>query len=507
MQPSSYQQAIWAAMARPGQHLVIQARAGSGKTTTLLRGLSSLPFGDTVVTSFGSDIVDELSGRLPRATHVKAKTMHSLGRRSVVQWLNPRHREPDKHKVHSHLRHAFSRQGLPAEAGTVSELAAIIERARFTLLTTPKQVQALMHAKDAVIPLRPITRRRRARSTADLKRTPNTDKPDVTEALAPEEAAQLIFDVIMACAQDTTRYDFTDMIWLPLVRGLPIEQFHNVLVDECQDLSPMQLQFARQLCAPNGQIVAAGDELQAIFQFRGADQNAMRNIVGGLDAETLPLSITYRCARRIVEEARAHVPDLEPAPGAPDGLVEKISISEFAQMVDPGDFVISRANAPLAGVAAELRGAGMPVALLGGETAKAAIDLIDKSGRHDIDEFYDWLDDLETRTTERLTKQHKVEALDAFRDRTRTVRNFALGHRNTREVKAFIRSTHVDKPTGNEVVLSSVHRAKGKETNRVFLLDQTFLRQDNQEERNLKYVAQTRAKTELYYVMGDVYKL
>jgi superfamily I DNA/RNA helicase len=49
------------------------------------------------------------------------------------------------------------------------------------------------------------------------------------------------------------------------------------------------------------------------------------------------------------------------------------------------------------------------------------------------------------------------------------------------------------------ITCSSVHRAKGLEAERVFVLAKT-LRTDNDEERNISYVAITRAKSSLVYV-------
>jgi superfamily I DNA/RNA helicase len=67
------------------------------------------------------------------------------------------------------------------------------------------------------------------------------------------------------------------------------------------------------------------------------------------------------------------------------------------------------------------------------------------------------------------------------------------------EVQARIETIFSDVQAGKCVVLSSVHRAKGLEWDRVFLLADTFTRKGDEED-NVRYVAITRAKSELVWV-------
>ena len=52
------------------------------------------------------------------------------------------------------------------------------------------------------------------------------------------------------------------------------------------------------------------------------------------------------------------------------------------------------------------------------------------------------------------------------------------------------------------IIASTVHKVKGLERKRVFMLQGTFSRK-TQENRNIEYVAITRAQEELYLVVKD----
>jgi len=69
-----------------------------------------------------------------------------------------------------------------------------------------------------------------------------------------------------------------------------------------------------------------------------------------------------------------------------------------------------------------------------------------------------------------------------------------------------------DENQGLKIILSSVHRAKGLEADRVWALEDTFFSRNSQppawadgkEERNIEYVAITRAKSLFTWVEGTL---
>ncbi len=115
--------------------------------------------------------------------------------------------------------------------------------------------------------------------------------------------------------------DYTDLLekWLEALQsGELTPPWRHVLVDEAQDLSPLQLALLRALLPHGGACDGAGffgigDPDQAIYAFRGADadvENSLRAMWPEL--ETLTLSESYRAAQAVLDAGRA---GLSRAPG------------------------------------------------------------------------------------------------------------------------------------------------------------------------------------------------
>src|SRR5579885_1647673 len=81
---SNYQKAIFKDINVGTDHTVVIARAGSGKTSTIVEGFKYLPRGKkTLMVAFNKSIADELKQRAP--SYVDVMTLHSLGYRAVKQ--------------------------------------------------------------------------------------------------------------------------------------------------------------------------------------------------------------------------------------------------------------------------------------------------------------------------------------------------------------------------------------------------------------------------------------
>jgi len=309
-----------------------------------------------------------------------------------------------------------------------------------------------------------------------------------------------IKDVLNECRDNPQIIDYDDMCWLPIADSLAVRQYDRVFVDETQDLNAAQIKLALMACKPGGRICAVGDDRQAIYAFRGADAKALDNVVEALSAKVLPLSVTYRCASSIVDVAKAIVADYEAAPGADAGTVETIGREQIKALAKPGDFIISRKNAPLMSLCLAFLAAGVPATIAGRDIGANLLSLIDKSRATSLGALAAWLDRWQATEIERLTKRKNPNpaTIDAVCDRVECINALCEGASSVAEVRAKIGSLFSDKDDATRIVLTTVHKAKGLERDRAFVLAGTFQIQRGVEEANLWYVAVTRARKGLF---------
>lgn len=109
---------------------------------------------------------------------------------------------------------------------------------------------------------------------------------------------------------DGGRLDFDDMVFgcLKLLKDNPEllsvwqKRFRYILIDEFQDINPMQYQVVRLLCARPHNLFAVGDDDQSIYGFRGSQPSLMRRFLEDYpQAKQVLLDVNYRSRPEIVE--------------------------------------------------------------------------------------------------------------------------------------------------------------------------------------------------------------
>lgn len=460
-------------------NLVVVARAGTGKTTTGVEAINHAPEQKILFCAFNKRIAEELTKKIknPRA---EAKTLHSVGYRFVMRnWgkLNLDDGRAD--------RIARAVMG-PSAPDAMIKLVVLLASKGKGMCPFPKPGDL-------------------ADIAYEFDLTPDEEwEEDGWTVQMLEDYAMKCMD--MACIKDGT-LDFDDMVFVPVRNRWVRGSWDMVVVDEAQDMNMAQLLLAQGACAKGGRIVVIGDDRQAIYGFRGADSGSIERLKRELSAQVLPLNITYRCPKKVVEIAKAIVPDYQAAPSAPEGSITTIGSEKLAEAAGPGNFILSRKNAPLAGVCLRLLRMGKRAKIQGKEIGRGLVNLVKRIKGKSMPDFLSKLTRWEEREVKRLmaTGKKSAEARCEFvHDQAETLRSLSEGLSGLAELTARITSLFED-VVGEEssfIICSSVHRAKGLETDKVFVLEDTIIRTGNIEESNIEYVAVTRAKAELVWVKG-----
>lgn len=496
--PSEQQLAVWAHLHGGAGHVVVESGPGSGKTTTLAFGVLQLQMkhGPVLVTAFGREakanlqkavdkvLADNPSGAWARP-RLTISTLSGLAYRYLTNAYPKLGRlSADEGRAYTLLRKVIAQEGITARGRDRDKLvptaARLLKLAKANLAEGADEVEALISRYDLRLPK--VSGAALARVVARTMEL----------TLATFETGGEIFE--------EGGYGFDDLTWLAVKLDLAAPAYRTVLIDEAQDLDPAQTALILRAVHPRGRVVAFGDPAQGIFQFRGAGEDAFATLQAALSAQKLPLTISYRCARAIVAEAR-QFGTLEAAPGAPEGAVSEVSTEDIAALAEPGDFVLGRTNAAIVEVYQALRSDGIPARVsLDGSVLEYAQDFVAGVAAAPRAAMKDLLTALAVwgsklpSTAETSAEQREVEAhglVDLIAGYAKDLQDVAA------ELAAYDQG-----PPGRErcdyVWCATVHRAKGLEADRVFVLRSTF-QGDGPELNNLLYVAITRARRALIY--------
>jgi superfamily I DNA/RNA helicase len=459
-------------------NLVVVARAGCAKTTTVIEGIKHSRDNKIILCAFNKNIAEELKNRIdnPRA---EAKTLHSIGFKFVCKNWNGVLLDGERGEK-------IAREICGNEAPDV------IVRNVTRLTSLAKGMAPIDPQIDVLTDI-----------AYEFNLQPDEDFED--DGWNVERIAKLAIKCMVRAAIRDGSIDFDDMIFVPLRNKWCSAWYDLVVVDEAQDMNASQLMLAQKICKKNGRIVIVGDDRQSIYGFRGADSNAINRMKTELRAKELFLTTTYRCPKLIVAAAQVFVPDFTAAPEAPGGIISSTTRDKIPTLVEVGDFVLSRKNAPLASICLAILRTGKRATIRGKDIGKGLIALVKKIKGKSMPDFLTRLTKWEDREVHRMKATGKKSAearIEFIIDQAETLRELSSGLAGLKELEARIEQLFTETPgTDNRVVMcSSVHKAKGLETNKVFVLDDTFIKNGKLEEQNIEYVAITRAKCELVRV-------
>ena len=303
--------------------------------------------------------------------------------------------------------------------------------------------------------------------------------------------------------------DFNDMIYLPIKLGLSFFRSDIVFVDETQDLNNSQLEMLKKMVKESGFIACVGDSNQSIYGFRAAEIDAIQRMTKELNAVTLPLQTTYRCSKNIVALANELVPELKAYEKNSEGEVKEITYDEFYELVKPNDMCLCRNNAPLIKPVFHLLAQGIKVTIKGRDIGDGLVRLVKKLKAFTIEDFYLKLDKWKSLEEQKAQRKKSDSMIQSIEDKFECLMVISEECQNVNEIISKIEKIFSDNQS--EIVFSSIHRSKGLESDRVFILEPQLIPSKHAtkvweiiQERNVLYVAITRAKTNLYLVGGNI---
>lgn len=471
--PSPLQQAIFDEISNTRDNLIIEAVAGSGKTTTIVKACNYLPSSDdTLFLAFNKAIVTELQTRLPG--HITARTFHSIGMqacREAVGRLNVNSR-----KSGELIDEVFGKGHFAKKYGDKIACSRLIGFAK-----------ANGHYWQADTPTR--------QQWQDL-----IEYHDLNFESPPESYLDKLTEVYMTSLEWQNEIDFDDMLLHPIHHNYEFPRYDNIICDESQDLSSLQHEILRRVIKPEGRIIAVGDTHQAIYGFRGADSSSMGNLKEMFSMRELPLNVSYRCSQVVRDLAKEYVPHFECLETAPPGTVETIFDLPEPGSVSDSTMVLCRLNAPLFRFGIDFLSKGVAVQLWTNldQTLKSRIlSFKAKSTAAWRSQLQNWYQ----KEYEEAQEKEKWSRCQTLRDTFETL--WALSE-NTTSPKQIVKNLTDLTESKRGPILSTIHKAKGQEAEQCLIVNYNmmpsrFAKLDwmKVQENNLIYVALTRAKTNL----------
>lgn len=524
------------------RNAIVQAVAGSGKSKTieLLTKLID-PSKKVLIIAFNKEVADKMEFKFLMGDHdnIKISTYHKFGFEILKRYFGWREEyEADKiNKAHvEHIDRDKYAHYLFENINSLSGLASgpsdqfrknvlkLIDCARVNKSQTEKEIK-----KDAL--------KYNVRCIDDECKV---------AAKALEWGKQ---------PENMDKVDFTDMLWLPYELHLPAsrstcDQYDFVFIDEAQDSSPIQQELLKFAMKRGTRFFAFGDREQTINGWCGADIAAFNTFGKKVDTTSLNLSSSFRCPKsveRLVKNERVN-PKFSVVENNIEGKVNYLtSIDDIKE----GDLVLCRKTVPLVDLQMKLLDQGKSARVLG-------LNFIDKlrriikgeqergrNGKNPLDNSMakdDFIRLLFKRYIFEQLKKRKDETGFSYReifsdetvamlyDAILAIRLFAKEEKTVGELskkmddlfgpdlhendrrnmslakrkELYEKEKEVEKKA---ITLSTVHRAKGKEFDNVFILCNSILSSpmaktewEKEEEKNVVYVAYTRAIKTLNFV-------
>jgi superfamily I DNA/RNA helicase len=500
--PSPFQEKIFENIVHGTSNMVINAVAGSGKSTTIVNALRLIPDNMKVLfIAFNKDIVEALKQKVGEKDNVHITTYHSLGYSILLEKCK---NKPvlDEYKYRTYIRSTLD-SFLVNEPNLMgySELIAykrnvekLVDYGRFNLCQSVKEMEKIAE-----------------KYNINLLRN----------------ECEFAVDVLKWGKNNLDVIDYTDMVWIPYELDFKTikHKYNWIFVDEAQDSSPVQQELFKKCFKRGARFCAVGDSSQCINAWAGADIEAFNKFLKLPNTKQYELPISYRCPVKVIEEAKKFVPNIQAKEGAIVGEI-KYDVDPYSPKA--GDMVLCRNTYPLIKLYMDflrinkksyIRGKDIGDSLIETINLYKGVDLMLNKSLMNYGLFRNLYEELFKRV-DRMVQQTNMSEEEVyfsppimdFYDTIVSLETLSDNLVYTDDLINKIKAIFND--GGDGVCLSTIHKAKGLEADNVFILSKSLMpsiyAQQEWEiisEENLEYVAITRAKKTLQYIDEDKFKI
>ncbi len=508
-------------------HGIIDAVAGSGKTSTILNGVEHISNNKSILfCAYNKKIQTEIQNKINSNREVFVFTTYALGLKILRSNYSVFSKRVDKSKYFKILNKKLEKDDHTKEYKVRSDFTNAFDTIRYIYYSNKEANEPDLFYKEFYSNYYRLI---------DLVRyTLTYSKPEKDFLSVIEKyAIDISLDNKLLCKKykeiidisiyegikqslNNGSYDFADMIFLPnILKLFPKESFDILFIDECQDLSKAQLFTILKYLKPSeGRVFAVGDPFQSIYGFAGASPKSFDNIRKLLNPIDFKLSNCFRSSKTIVELASEIRSDISTS-NKNLGRIKEINYDELTNYLNLGDFVLSRNNSNLIELLFDLIKNDISCKILGKDDILKSIKELLPNAVFNNRRFYqnlpNHLEILKSKTEKKLSNNPaNLEKLQNLSDSIEVLiiayhhcYNFSCLEELFEYLEKLMNSSNPD-----SVLLSSIHKSKGLENKTVFILEynklpaikETMLDWQKYQEKCLKYVAITRAKTNLFLV-------
>lgn len=498
---SEYQSMIFDNVEHGAGNMIVNAAAGASKSTTIINCINIIDQKKKVLfIAFNREIVKSISERIGNKKNAKICTFHSLGYSILLENLGTKIKNYNdfinEFKYRNYIKKNIDKLSSPStqhnlkknKFNYINNIINLVEYSKYYLAFTEKEITRV------------------------------SDKYGLT--LFGDEI-QVTRKVLKWGKTNIDQIDYTDMIWLPNVLNFNTKKYkYNwILVDEAQDTSIAEQQLIDKCFKRGARFIAVMDRFQQINIWAGSSEEAIDKFKNYPNTKEFKLPITYRCPKKVVELAKQYSDNIIAADNAIDGEV-KHDVSKYAPTAN--DMVLCRTTAPLVDLHLQYMRVNKKSYVKGYENIREDyVGLINSTHAKIIDRNCVTASGLFPKLYEKLFNE-----IEKVKDTFMLDEDDALLHPMVFSIYDCIEGIKVisegletveellDKIniifSGDEkdaVQLSTVHKAKGLEADNVFILlpstmPSKFAKKDWEikTERNLIYVAYTRAKKTLNFI-------